>query len=1667
MLNFRFKKLQLSILFPITIISFEGCKKHVYLQNSKLDSYSNISKKQNETSIVSYYNDNIDIKIEKFKYKLKLIEKGFEEDEKNSSSIPHCKRMIEIIENKLSKYDLISAARLYLNELKIDSDLKFYDIVLASLSTDIITSFSEGETSKSFKFNQNKIYVENIMKNYPLMVTIFREGMCHGLVQMTNIFEKEREGSSQNILKVIKKAAKYLSNRNIMRSEEGDKILFEFIKTSEVLKEISEYQLEEGFEEIIPPRGSDLNNAFRSIEPNELLDYIDNDYQQKQGETFVVGMYLTKDPVITSGHDISIIKNGAKYTIFDPNLGFYYKLDRYDAELILKMLQIYSITSNENRAENKNNDGLWRFKELRSAERYYTKKIKNKYNVLINDVKNNIGKLNKSIEEAINNNPEFEEPWEEIPDFHNFIHPENTNESFNYDHQIILQLQGDNTSFESAKRLFFKHPHKSEWVQANNISMDSYAFQDETIIKKNSILDNLPKAGKIRIVIVGHGRITKNLKLFNNSVTLFGGNTREELEEILNNLFKEMSLKSKSEIREVHIDLVGCQLDPTIFHTNIEETFAGRIAVWLKNKATELNIPRNALSVRARNFDISILSDGRKNYSDPSNGDSKRIKRMNDEMSKSEYYWENDELKFKSIYIPKKYNNQNDIGKLNANKNISNIKINNQIKSGINNYLNEYDLSQLEAKEFIEQTKKVLKIKNDFNNFIHEQIQNLTKEEKYHNWKVVTDKDSGNGILINEYNERKILDCEDTRYKSFVETKSAIIRIAEPKFLKGKFIHSSNRLGSATLNAFALFSLISSDQSHASQFMKFTTATNLGLSATVDASDLYIYASNVSNYLPELSALKSFSKIGGEVSLGLGSVLTLVSLISDSIQLGNATNDLQKLQAELAIGGDLLGATGLIVPALMGLTAIEAAAGPVGLVIAASTVIYSEIRNLIIEGKEDFLKFNSISNIFQKIMDDQKEIYSVKNNLIQIKGEALVNEVNLETGDIKFGKLISKNENNININKVLTPKVKKISPNEFVNNKFFIVPYNLDQTFYSEWTTRTIDILGEYSLYPSDSFNKITNKLNIWNKNGRFLDGIYSSLYDDIFGIKKQNVLIGKFEPMATEKKITFAKNSRAVVIPNLAVSNQKDKLSFYFVGNGSINTIILGDTVSPIKIKSVQGDNWIFNADNFITDSPRLGEVQKILIDFNDTLLKINSNADIYLNDYQTKIDSNGLLGKLWQTSDGGFWDPLFPSERNNKKILDIFKQLYQNNKIDKILHLKKVQDLYEYHKILKKTGEWIKEINKLGNYDNIFKNTQFNMKLNKTLIFFENILSDYEGEKYSRYNININSIEYNKNKSTLKIGEQEINIEGDFRGTIVLTFGILNNDLKAKPKLLLSYDKENNCFKKNIALDETTSIAENMKSLEWVHRTYADLNLNNTIATGSNGLIDFKNKITIDTNNIKKLNTTKFYENSISINLNNIEKKIYFGNSDKPIIKSVTKISEKVFVIKNFSNETLFKFKIKNNRIHIISILDFVLDNTFEKIMNERGINIIKNFMIKNSLNDNNFDTNLIYEIYTNNKKLIKTNFDTILLEKYDNSEIEYSFTKNILTLRISKNIPINLYNKLQLILEKYNPEIIIVPDIILSKINLHSLSLDNYPKLIIYGPYLNLSEKSKDYF
>ena len=177
---------------------------------------------------------------------------------------------------------------------------------------------------------------------------------------------------------------------------------------------------------------------------------------------------------------------------------------------------------------------------------------------------------------------------------------ENNKENFNYKKQLIIQLQGDNTSFEAAQALFSKHPKQSEWLQLKDGKIGEVLTWSD---KKQDFVYTSPLKldadGNIRITLVGHGKVV-------DGITTFGGMSAETIKTQLNSLFSN----DIPHIKGIKLNLVGCALLDT--NLAIKDTLPGQLAEWLKTQAEHLGLSAEQWSVVARPDLIKVTTDGNK-----------------------------------------------------------------------------------------------------------------------------------------------------------------------------------------------------------------------------------------------------------------------------------------------------------------------------------------------------------------------------------------------------------------------------------------------------------------------------------------------------------------------------------------------------------------------------------------------------------------------------------------------------------------------------------------------------------------------------------------------------------------------------------------------------------------------------------------------------------------------------------------------------------------------------------------------------------------------------------------------------------------------------------------------------------------------------------------------
>ncbi|PXX63816.1 Dermonecrotoxin of the Papain-like fold [Pseudomonas sp. LAMO17WK12:I10] len=191
----------------------------------------------------------------------------------------------------------------------------------------------------------------------------------------------------------------------------------------------------------------------------------------------------------------------------------------------------------------------------------------------------------------------------------------------NFRRQLIVQLEGDDVSFNAAMALFSKYPRHTEWVQLES-------GETWTNIRSRAPLQ-LYGSGRVKIVLVGHG---VNI----DGRTLFGGKTVDELKASLTAL---MAQASRDKIKGIHLDLVGCELLNE--RQPLATSLPGELGEWLLSTGDGMQISRNNLSLSARKYAVRVTENGKKEILTPEWGwINKEEARLKDVVHKVELVWD-------------------------------------------------------------------------------------------------------------------------------------------------------------------------------------------------------------------------------------------------------------------------------------------------------------------------------------------------------------------------------------------------------------------------------------------------------------------------------------------------------------------------------------------------------------------------------------------------------------------------------------------------------------------------------------------------------------------------------------------------------------------------------------------------------------------------------------------------------------------------------------------------------------------------------------------------------------------------------------------------------------------------------------------------------------------
>ena len=176
-------------------------------------------------------------------------------------------------------------------------------------------------------------------------------------------------------------------------------------------------------------------------------------------------------------------------------------------------------------------------------------------------------------------------------------------DSFHYEKQLIVQLQGDDVCFQSAQNLFSKHPKQSEWLQLGDTlapGVLTWSEAERTYRYAPPLV--LENEGAVRITLVGHGTTT-------DGAPTLGGMNLEKITQTLSDVF-ESAGGHLAKATSLKLNLVGCALYDAALP--ITDTLPGQVTQWMKNQSETLGIARDKFSIVAYQYPLRVTENGKK-----------------------------------------------------------------------------------------------------------------------------------------------------------------------------------------------------------------------------------------------------------------------------------------------------------------------------------------------------------------------------------------------------------------------------------------------------------------------------------------------------------------------------------------------------------------------------------------------------------------------------------------------------------------------------------------------------------------------------------------------------------------------------------------------------------------------------------------------------------------------------------------------------------------------------------------------------------------------------------------------------------------------------------------------------------------------------------------------
>ncbi|WP_186647451.1 hypothetical protein [Fluviispira vulneris] len=482
---------------------------------------------------------------------------------------------------------------------------------------------------------------------------------------------------------------------------------------------------------------------------------------------------------------------------------------------------------------------------------------------------------------------------------------------------------------------------------------------------------------------------------------------------------------------------------------------------------------------------------------------------------------------------------------------------------------------------------QALSIENDFNNLIEDRVQSYeASNNSIHNlnWEVGHDQNE-EFILENKENNLILeLNATDTRYVRFKKLSEFTVNK-----LRWGYQNGSNILNFGINSTFLYLILTRDDikESPSAKAIHLATAGVLGTQSVLEARNL------INSFAEHLGkkgiGFEGVSKVLGR-AVGYAGIVIMAANIGFDIKNLHETEagSIDEYDAKLRLAADSFFSIAALFSPASGPFVI-----PATISIVVGGVVTDQVIDEMVFGKIMYERFQYDSSVFHNIFQGMINPYTIDSNkYVRFSSNAIISSINLESGEIKYGKIITKvNENEReekNLDDAFMSEAKKTIDTKYLE-KVFIVPVEPDLKYSPNEQTRDVFVFTDHNLYESQEYQTIKQKYGgIFAENGK-TDASHMVWWKWFFAVpflsleRGQIVVTGKFEKIPTSKTIEFAKNSaRSIQFPNLLKTDYENYLSYKLIGKGGFNDISLGNTLfQGVTLNSTQHDVWSLNIDN------------------------------------------------------------------------------------------------------------------------------------------------------------------------------------------------------------------------------------------------------------------------------------------------------------------------------------------------------------------------------------------------------------------------------------------------------------------------------------------------------